>query len=175
MRSEIKTYLQAAALGLVAGMRSASAPAVVSAYLRQRRGWILASPHLSDSPLRHLISPSASSTLRLFALGEMVMDKMPFVPKRTQAPSLAARVVSGGLAGAAVGLMYRGSPMLAGLIGALSATGATFGAYHLRKQLAETTAVPDAVVGGLEDLLVMGTGYYLVNLSNEHTDLQRGD
>ncbi|MBK8905193.1 MAG: DUF4126 family protein [Anaerolineaceae bacterium] len=171
MRRDVKTYLQAAALGLVAGMRSASAPAIVSGYIRQRRSRILASPQLADSPLRYLMSPLASNALRVFALGEMVMDKMPFVPKRTETSSLAARAVSGGLAGAVVGVMYRGSPMLAGLIGALSATGATFGAYRLRKQLTENTAVPDAVVGGLEDLLVLGTGYYLVN-TNENAAIQ---
>jgi hypothetical protein len=36
--------------------------------------------------------------------------------------------------------------VLAGLIGALSATGATFGITRLRKQLTENTAVHDAVI-----------------------------
>jgi uncharacterized membrane protein len=172
MRRDIKTYLQAAALGLVAGMRSASAPAVISSYVRERRGQILASPQLTNSPLRHLTSPVGSNALRVLALGEMVTDKLPFVPKRTETPSLITRAVSGGVAGAVVGLVHRGSPALAALIGALSATGATFGAYRLRKQLAENTAVPDALIGGLEDLLVLGTGYYLVNMQNENAFVQ---
>lgn len=172
MRRDGKTYVQAAALGLVAGIRSASAPAVISDFVRERQGRIFATPELANSPLRHLASPLTSNALRLFAVGEMVMDKMPFVPKRTNAPSLTARAVSGGLAGAVVGMMYRGSPMVAGLIGALSATGATFGITQLRKQITENTAVPDALVGGLEDLLVLGTGYYLVNMQNENALIQ---
>lgn len=172
MRRDVKTYLQAAALGLVAGVRGATAPATIASYVHRRQGRILASPELAQSPLRYLASPLAGDALRLFALGEMVMDKLPFVPKRTAAPSLTARAVSGGLAGAVVGMMYRGSPVLAGLIGALSATGATFGITQLRKQLTENTAVPDAVIGGLEDLLVLGTGYYLVNMKNENALIQ---
>ncbi len=163
MRRDSKTYLQAAALGVVAGMRSATASATVASYVHQRRSRILASPELAQSPLRYLASPLAGNALSLIALGEMVIDKLPFVPKRTAVPSLAARALSGGVAGAVVALMYRGSPLLAGLIGALSATGATYGAYYLRQQLTENTAVPDAVVGGLEDLLVIGAGYYLAH------------
>ncbi len=165
MRRDVKTYLQAAALGLVAGMRSATAPATVASFVRQRRGRILATPELAQSPLRHLTTPMASNALRMFALGEMVMDKLPFMPKRTEITSLISRAASGGLAGAVVGVIYPGSPITAALIGALSATGATYGAYHLRQHLSENTAVPDTIVGGLEDLLVMGTGYYLTHMN----------
>ncbi|MGH9310283.1 MAG: DUF4126 domain-containing protein, partial [Vicinamibacterales bacterium] len=71
----------AGALGAVSGSRSMLAPALVAR--------------------AHHASPAAP-ILALLAGGEMMADKMPFIPSRTDALPLAGRIVSGALAGAAV-------------------------------------------------------------------------
>ena len=159
MHKGMKYHMQAAALGLVAGMRSASAPALISNYISWRRSSVPPSPQTADTFLGFLSSPMINNVLRLFALGEMMADKLPFVPKRTEIPSLITRAVSGGIAGAGIGSVNRRSAVVPALIGALSATGATYGVYKIRKKAARNTILPDPLLGLLEDFLVLGISY----------------
>lgn len=152
----MKIFLQAGAVGVLAGMRSISAPAVVTDYLAKRPDTVTA-----GAPLHYLSSPWVGRSLRALAAGEMVADKLPIVPERTSPPSAMARTLSGGLAGALLGMMYQHNALLTGLVGAAAATGTTYGMYRLRKQASEETAVPDAAWGILEDMLVLGVGYYV--------------
>ena len=91
-----RPYLLAAGLGVVAGLRSITAPAILK-------------PRCSPRPSR--ACPFALPIVRPFyrrnragvlAVGELVVDKIPFIPARTKPGPLTGRALSGALCGAIV-------------------------------------------------------------------------
>ena len=125
--------------------------------------------HLARTPgggrglaARLLASDLAARLLPLAAAGELVMDKLPFLPPRTELPSLAGRAATGTLCGAAVA-QWRGGATAAGAVagavaGGLAAVGASFAAYHLRRAAGEATGLPDPVVAVAEDAVALAAG-----------------
>src|SRR6202165_6186556 len=111
--------LLALGIGVVVGLRSMTAPAVVAwaAHL----GWI----HLSGSPLAFMGSVWAVGIFTLGALGEFVGDQLPTTPARTAALGLTARIVIGLLTGACLAVAGGASYWL----GAIGAIGAMAGAF----------------------------------------------
>src|SRR5215471_893137 len=83
-------------IGLIAGLRSMTAPAAVSWGARLK--WI----GLDHSSLSFLASSVAAYALAVFAIGELIADKLPMTPSRTKPPSLIFRLLTGGLSGAAL-------------------------------------------------------------------------
>ncbi len=110
------------AIGFVAGLRSMTAPAVVSwgAHL----GWLA----LKGSPLGFLSSPVAAGIFTLAALGELVADQLPTTPNRTAPVGFGARIVTGGFCGAAIALAAE-QPWLVGV--GLGVVGAVMGTRRL--------------------------------------------
>src|SRR5579862_8789575 len=88
--------LLAIGIGIVAGLRSMTAPALVcwGAHL----GWI----NLYNSPLSFMGSAVAVGIFTLGAIGELVADKLPNTPARTAPVGLIARIITGGLCGACI-------------------------------------------------------------------------
>ena len=112
-------YVMAVAIGVIAGLRTMTAPAAVSwaAWL----GWL----ELQETSLAFLGSVWAVGILTLLALGELVADQLPSTPSRKVPIQFGARIVAGALCGAAIAAPY---DMLAG--GALSGMiGAVIGTY----------------------------------------------
>jgi uncharacterized membrane protein len=143
-------YLRPIGIGLVAGMRSLTAPAVVSDRLaRSRNGGLVA------LPVRLLQSPAVAAALKVMAAGELVADKTPGIPARIEPLPLAARAATGALSGAAVAAADGESAATGALLGGLAAVVATYGMYHLRRRLAEALPVPDALLGLAEDALAV--------------------
>jgi uncharacterized membrane protein len=144
-------------IGVVAGLRSMTAPAVVAwaAHL----GWI----HLSGSPLAFMGSPWAVGIFTLGALGEFIADQLPSTPARTAAVGLTARIVVGLLTGACLAVAGGASYWLAALIGAIGAIAGAFGGYQARVRLVRGLHVPDAAVAIPEDLVAIGLGLLLVS------------
>ena len=68
--------LSAMLLGYVAGSRSMLAPAAASWATRADRTWV------HDSPLWFMEEPFAPLLLSTLATGEIVADKLPFMPSR---------------------------------------------------------------------------------------------
>jgi len=74
--------------------------------------------------------------LTLFALGEFVTDQLPTTPSRTVPVQFAARLVTGGLSGAAIGAAR--DNLIAGFIaGVLGAVIGTLGGRQFRGALAK--------------------------------------
>ena len=146
-------YLKAASLGMIAGMRSMGAPAQVSAYLARTHP-----VPLHGTPLAWLESPVAAAVLRTLAAGEVVADKLPKTPARTEPASVAFRAASGGLCGAALCAAEGEEALIGAAIGALAAVASTFAFYHLRRRLDKGTGAPDALFAVVEDALVVGIG-----------------
>ena len=144
-------------MGALAGVRSMSAPGVVSQL--SEAGLI---PE-DDSPMAWLNHPAVDKALKLLAAGELVADKLPFVPARTHPGPLAARALTGGVSGAAISTATKRPWWVGAIIGAAAAVGATFGAHKLRKWITEEHHVPDTVVGLVEDAVVAGCLYVLMS------------
>lgn len=142
------TYVLGAGMGLVAGMRSMSAPALLSRHLARH-------PSAGGGMLA---SRRAAHTTALLAAGEAVADKMPGVPARTEVPALLGRAAAGALCAAAVADRRGGSRWGAALAGAVAAVASAHVSYRLRKEAGERSGVPDPVWAVAEDALVVWSG-----------------
>ena len=149
-------YFKAIRVGAMAGMRSMSAPAFVSDHLSRNE-----SEALADSPLKFLGRPRTASVLRIAAAGEMVADKLPIIPDRISPGPLAGRAASGALCGATLFRADGRRAVDGAVIGSVSAVVSAFAFYYLRRSLARTTIVPDALLGVAEDALVIAVGQRL--------------
>ncbi len=139
----------ALAAGAVAGMRTMTAPAVVSYKMMRIR-----KAEGQDHPTG-LSGGPVSVGLAIAALGELITDKLPKTPNRTEPPSLIMRGVSGAFAGAAVSGSDRNDRIKGAVLGGLAAIGAGYGMYYLRAWLVKKTGVPDAVVAVAEDAVAL--------------------
>jgi uncharacterized membrane protein len=121
---------RAAALGTVTGARTFLAPAALA--LRGRLGRV------------------AKFALPALAAGELVGDKLPSAPPRSQGPGLVGRVVSGAFTGRVSG----GNRGLR--VGAAFALASTYPSQALRAQIVKRTPVPDIAYAVPEDIIGIG-------------------
>ena len=149
------TLLCAFLIGCICGLRSMTAPAVVAwgAHL----GWL----HLQGSLLAFFANKISLVIFSVFALGELIADKLPFIPARTQIGPLSVRAIFGALCGAALCLSGAESPLVGALLGAVGGVTGAFAGYHYRRRLAPMA--PDLVLALLEDLVAVGGGLFLVS------------
>ncbi len=161
MTTEAQAYAGATALGVMAGMRSMSAPALISQVARKGN---LA---LEGSKLGFLNSRGAISTTALLAVGELIADKLPATPARTDAGPLTARVVSGAVSGAVLCSAKKRSPWMGAFYGTLGALGATFAAYHLRRSVKQNLKLPDVVIAVAEDAVVAVSAFLIARQLSE--------
>ncbi len=143
-------------LGVVAGLRSMTAPAAVSwaAHL----GWI----RLDGTPVAFLGHAAAAYVLAVAALAELVADKLPRTPNRTDPGPFIGRILLGGLAGGALVVGTGGSLVVGALAGGLGGVAGTQGGYRLRTGLVRALGVPDYVVALGEDLLAVAVATLIV-------------
>ncbi len=139
-------------LGVMSGMRSMSAPALIS-----RRA--VQNPHAFKGTLfAPLAQKEASSLAGLAALGEIVIDKLPILPKRTALLPLLGRAMLGGFAGAAAYTEPKRSASEGAIIGALAAVASSYVSYFIRRGVGKLLHLPDLPVAILEDVGVAGIG-----------------
>jgi len=135
-------------IGVVAGLRAMTAPAVLS--WAARLGWV----HLASTGLAWLGSAIAPWVLTLLAIGELINDKLPKTPSRKAPAPFATRVASGALCGAALGAAA--GTLAAGLAaGAVGAIVGTLGGYEARKRLVMATGGKDLPIALLEDAVAI--------------------
>jgi uncharacterized membrane protein len=148
--------LLAFGLGIVAGLRSMTAPAVAA--------WAARLGHLdlASTPLAWLGSAIAAWLLALAAVGELVADKLPFTPNRTAVGPFVARLVSGALSGGALAAGHAGSLAAGAVAGAAGAVAGTFGGFRARTGLVRALGTPDYVVAVMEDVCAVGGAILLV-------------
>ncbi|MGE2817327.1 DUF4126 domain-containing protein [Mycobacterium heidelbergense] len=144
--------LMALLIGVVAGLRSLTAPAVVAwaAFI----GWI----DLHGTWASWMANLITVIALTVLAVGELVNDKLPKTPARTAPPIFAARIVTGAFAGAVLGAWphWTFSALGAGVIGAVLGT---LGGYQARKRLAGATGGKDLPIALLEDAVAIAGGF----------------
>lgn len=156
--SDNSGYARAAALGFVAGLRSMMPFALLSA-AAQRRGSPAGFAAGQPAPLGLLRSRGVLVVTGLAAAGELVGDKLPFVPSRTQPGPLGGRIVIGSLAGAAICRDTRLNPIVGALLGGAAAAGGSYAGASYRKAATSATGAPDLVWALLEDVTALGLGF----------------
>lgn len=156
--THVLVLLLALLIGVVAGLRSLTAPAVVAwaALLK----WI----NLHGTWVWWLGHPVTVAVLTGLAVAELVADKLPATPGRTAVVSFIARIILGGFAGAVVGTAwgYTWGGLGAGVIGAVLGT---LGGYEARTRLAAAHDGHDLPVALLEDAVAVLGGFAVAALT----------
>jgi len=153
----VSTYLKSFQIGIIAGMRAMSAPALLSHQLSRAQP-----TPLSGSALHFLILPKTATALKVLAGGELIGDKLPSTPARVAFPQLGGRLVSGAVCGGALS-EARGQKLTYGVLaGGLGAVLGSFAFYHLRRWLTHKKGLPDLPVALAEDTLTLGLGWLVV-------------
>ncbi len=157
-------YMLAFLIGVIAGLRALTAPAMVS--WAARLGWL----HVENTWLAFLGFAATPYILSVLAIGELISDKLPNTPSRKAPPGFIARIVTGGLSGAALGASSGASGgassaswmigLAAGVIGAIAGT---FGGYEFRARLVKATGGKDLPIALLEDAIAIGGAFLLVS------------
>ena len=152
----MNTVALAVTIGIVAGLRALTAPALVSwaAHL----GWL----HLEGTPLSFMGSMVAVVIFTLAAVAEYVTDQLPSTPARTVPMQLIARLLMGALSGACICVSAGQSLLVGAVLGAIGAAIGTYGGYHARKALVNSLKVKDILIAIPEDLIAIGLAYFVV-------------
>src|SRR6266568_5022882 len=134
--------LLALLIGVVAGLRTMTAPAAVSwaAHL----GWL----HLDGSWLAFLGYAWTAWILTLLALIELVTDQLPSTPSRTVPVQFGARIVTGAVSGGAIGA-------------SVGAVIGTFGGRAVRAKLAAAFG-KDPPAAFIEDAVAIAAAFVIV-------------
>jgi uncharacterized membrane protein len=147
-------YVLALLIGVVAGLRTMTAPAAVSwaAYLGLGP--------VGGTPLAFMGTMAAPWIFTVLALGELIADQLPSTPSRKVPVQFGGRIVSGALSGATIGAA--GGALVAGLIlGVVGAVIGTLGGYEVRRRLADLFGrdLPAALI---EDFIAVASAFLIV-------------
>ena len=135
-------------IGIVAGLRT-MIPLAAVAWMAGRGNLPVEGTWLSLLGWRY-----TAPVLTLLALGELVTDQLPSTPSRKVPVQFGARLFSGGVSGAAIGLAT-GGWMIGLLLGLVGAVIGTLGGSAVRARLAAAFGrdLPAALI---EDVVAIG-------------------
>jgi uncharacterized membrane protein len=144
-------------IGFVCGLRSMTAPAVVcwGAHL----GWF----QLAGSPSGFFAHPASLIIFTIFAFGELVADKLPFIPRRTMLGPLLVRLVFGAVCGAALCVARELALPYGVLLGALGAVIGAYAGFHYRRLIPASSRSTQFFAALLEDVVAVGGGLLIVS------------
>ncbi|MEJ7761270.1 MAG: DUF4126 family protein [Thermomicrobiales bacterium] len=140
---------RAMVLGVATGLRSQT-PIAVVAQVAQRHPTVVR----RGSVAVRLREPRAAHFTGASAIGEMVADKLPFIPSRLTMPVLGGRILFGALGGAAITPSAHPA-WLGAAAGAVGAVAGNFGGYHARVWLGKRTGWPDPAFALVEDTIAV--------------------
>ncbi|OBJ82447.1 glycine zipper 2TM domain-containing protein [Mycobacterium asiaticum] len=153
--THILVLLLALLLGVVAGLRSLTAPAAVAwavflTWLNLHGTWA--------SWVGNLVTVII---LTVLAIGELINDKLPKTPPRTAPPVFAVRLIMGGFAGAVLGTAwgYKWGSLGAGVVGAVLGT---LGGFRARRALVAKNGGKDLPIALLEDSVAVLGAFAIV-------------
>jgi uncharacterized membrane protein len=141
-------------IGVIAGLRTMTAPAAVS--------WAARIGRLNVGPtgfafLGYAVTPWIFTVL---ALGELVTDQLPTTPSRTVPIQFGTRLVTGGLSGAVIGAS--GGALIMGLVaGIVGAIIGTLGGRRFRAGLAAALG-SDRPAALIEDAVAIGGAFLIM-------------
>ena len=140
--------------GIVAGSRTLTAPAAVS--------WAahLGLLDIEGSRLAFMGDKWTVTVFTLLALVEVIADQLPSTPSRKVPLQFGARLVSGALCGATLGVSG-GSWVLGFLAGVIGAVTGTYGGAALRARMAKAFG-RDPPAGLIEDVVAIALGFVII-------------
>jgi uncharacterized membrane protein len=112
---------------------------------------------LDDTPFASICSPNVSTLLSLAAAGEMVVDKLPILPNRTDLLPLLGRVFFAGVSGAAVFIEEKQPAPVGAAVAALASVASTNVSFQLRRGLSRR--LPGLLAALVGDAAVVALGY----------------
>ena len=153
----MNTVVLAVGIGIAVGLRTFTAPALVSwaAHL----GWL----HLEGTPLAFMGSMVTVVIFTLLAIVEYVTDQLPSTPARTVPMQFTARLITGVLSGACICVSGGLSLLVGAVAGAVGAVIGTYGGYEARKRLVNGLKVKDILIAIPEDLVAIALAYFIVS------------
>ena len=157
--SQVWIVLLAILIGIVAGLRALTPPAVVAwgAWL----GWL----DVSDKWSHWVGSWITVAVLTVLLVVELVTDQFPKTPSRKTTPQFLTRLVTGAFAGAVIGSAFHHTFIAigGGIIGAVLGT---LGGYQARKSLVERNGGRDLPIALTEDAVAVLGGFAVVALAS---------
>jgi uncharacterized membrane protein len=150
-------FVFAFGIGIVSGLRSMLAPAVVAWAVRL--GWL----NFHGSLFAFMESNLALVGFSTAALGELVADLLPSIPRRTALVPLVARMLSGGFCGACLCASANKSLAMGAALGVAGAVIGAFAGYEIRKRLVTKLRIKDLFVALSEDAIALGLALFFVS------------
>ncbi|MDB6146830.1 MAG: putative transrane protein [Spartobacteria bacterium] len=143
-------------VGFLSGLRAFTPLALISWLAIW--GWV----PLAGSPLWFFGTTTAAVILSILAVGELIADKLPKTPPRTQVAPIAGRAVTGACSAAAL-CVAAGQPWILGVLaGVLGSVAGAFGGFHLRRFFVQRLKIPDLLVALTEDFATIAGASLLV-------------
>jgi uncharacterized membrane protein len=102
-----------------------------------------------------MAAPLTAYLFTLFALVELVLDKLSITPSRLEAGGLGARIILGGLAAATFCAASQQSILVGAVVGAVGGIAGAFAGYHGRQYLTKAMRLPDLPVALAEDAIAI--------------------
>lgn len=151
--------LLALLIGIIAGLRALTPPAVVA--WAAALHWI----NLDGTWVQWLDHPIVLTVLTILLVVELITDQLPKTPSRKTAMQFAARLITGGFAGAVIGTAwgYTLGGLGAGIVGAVLGT---LGGYEARTRLVRATGGRDLPIALLEDAVAVLGGFAIAYLTS---------
>jgi len=143
-------YALAFLIGISAGLRTFTAPAVAS--WAARLGWL----KLTGTPLAFLGSAVTPWILTAAALFELGADKSSWIQSRKAAPSFAGRIISAVLCGLVLGASKQVNLFAAATAAVGGAIVGTLGGYEFRVRLTRAAGGRGFPIALLEDAITIG-------------------
>ncbi|WP_200912527.1 DUF4126 family protein [Sphingomonas sp. Leaf242] len=148
--------LAALVIGIVAGLRAMMPLAAVA--WAAKLGII----DLDGSGLAILGWRFTAPVMTLLAIGELITDQLPSTPSRKAPVQFGARLVTGGVAGAALGTAT-GAVVIGAILGVIGAVIGTLGGAAVRARLAASFG-SDRPAALIEDVIAIGGALLAVAL-----------
>jgi uncharacterized membrane protein len=151
--------LLALLIGVIAGLRAMTAPAVVA--WAAMLDWI----NLDGTWVEWLAHPITVTVLTILAVGELITDQLPKTPSRKTAVQFATRLITGGFAGAVIGTAwgYTFGGLGAGVVGAVLGT---LGGAEARQRLVAANGGRDLPIALVEDAVAVLGGLAVAALTS---------
>jgi uncharacterized membrane protein len=147
-------FVMALLIGVIAGLRAMTPVAAVA--WAANLGWL----KLSGTLLVFLAQPWALWVFTIAAVAELVSDQLPMTPSRKVPVQFGARLFSGALCGAVLGIAA-GNLIVGAVLGVVGAVVGTFGGAEARRRLAGLFGrdLPAALI---EDVAAVGGAFLIV-------------
>ncbi len=154
--SSTEVLVLAFLIGVIAGLRSLTAPAAVAWAGFWHR-------FLQGTVFSFMGRLPAAIIFTVLAVLELITDQLPSTPSRLKPPGLIARIVTGGLSGSCLAAAGGQSIAFGAVLGVVGGVAGAFFGYGVRTHLVKGQKIPDLPIALLEDAIAIGGAIFIVS------------